>query len=469
VLALAVACSVGRASADQTTQLLVDAAHAGNAGASTLAPPLSVLWSRNLSAGSPLVVGGRVFVAVSQPVSSGASPVTLTALDDNTGATLWSAPLGQPSDRVFLAYDGGRVFTAQELGPGGILVRAFAADSGAPVWSSEQSDLYALSYPLVVAEGDVLVEGDDARATLGGNSAVGRALQESSGATLWSRLPLEGDLAALGSSVYLASGCSAGALDPASGRLRWFYQATGCAGTGAIGHPPEISRGGIWTDLGDTKGSSELSLQGRRLLWTGFAATNGVAFSGDTAVLSEGIGLHARSQSTHRALWDVPQPPQGFFDGPPLIAGGYVFTTFLTLSGGSQGDRLEMIDLSTGAIDWTSTDATLPFQTNGHGFQLGAGDGELVATGDGTITSLSSASRPSAAVQGYGCIVPSLLGRSRRALARALAGSGCRLGRVNVSHLHHGRLIVVRQSPPAGSALPANTAVNVRLGARARR
>ncbi len=63
------------------------------------------------------------------------------------------------------------------------------------------------------------------------------------------------------------------------------------------------------------------------------------------------------------------------------------------------------------------------------------------------------------------CIVPHLKARSLAGAREALASAHCKLGKVRRSS-HHGRLLVVAQTIPAGREMSAGTAVGARLGAR---
>lgn len=67
------------------------------------------------------------------------------------------------------------------------------------------------------------------------------------------------------------------------------------------------------------------------------------------------------------------------------------------------------------------------------------------------------------------CSVPSLTGHSLNAAKKALHRAGCKLGRVRTAaRATHGAHLVIRQSQPRGTKLPAGAAVGLTLSARRR-
>ena len=110
----------------------IDATHSG-AQFDSVTPPLTQRWSRDLGGqiSYPLIAGGRIFVTVTNPNTTG---TTLYALDETNGASLWG-PIDLGGSRPWsnAAYDAGRVFAVNHDG----VLRAFDAASGALLWSKQ--------------------------------------------------------------------------------------------------------------------------------------------------------------------------------------------------------------------------------------------------------------------------------------------------------------------------------------------
>ena len=110
----------------------IDATHSG-AQFDSVTPPLTQRWSRDLGGqiSYPLIAGGRIFVTVTNPNTTG---TTLYALDETNGASLWGPiDLGGSRHWSNAAYDNGRVFVVNHDG----VLRAFDAASGALLWSKQ--------------------------------------------------------------------------------------------------------------------------------------------------------------------------------------------------------------------------------------------------------------------------------------------------------------------------------------------
>jgi outer membrane protein assembly factor BamB len=167
VLLLGGLAAAPEAGASETSAVAsrMNAAHSGTLDAASPAPPLRLRWTRELDSPDtlypelsyPLVVDGRVFIVAAR---------TLHALSAETGATLWSVPLGRPAT---LAYDSGRLIVG-----GGAWVRAYDAATGQLQWTRElETDECAP----VAADGVVYTK----------SAWIAYALRVSDGTTLWSR------------------------------------------------------------------------------------------------------------------------------------------------------------------------------------------------------------------------------------------------------------------------------------------
>src|SRR4051812_35746371 len=148
--------------ADATTAWMTNPQHDGELTDSPLKPPLAVKWDVRLGTvtSNALVADGRVIFVR----TDAAGAPQLTALSAATGAQLWS--VATPAARI--AYDGGRVFATQGSG-----VAAFAADSGARIWTRDLAAEYGV--PHLVADGGTVYALVDAP-----GSGV-RAIRESDG------------------------------------------------------------------------------------------------------------------------------------------------------------------------------------------------------------------------------------------------------------------------------------------------
>src|SRR5262249_18277241 len=128
----------------QAVAYQVGVTHDGHSGDITIAPPLHRRWVRTLSGpiSYPLIAAGKVFgTAVRR--SAGPPGTTLDALNQVTGATVWSQRIGGPFAWSNAAYDAGLVFV---VSAGGLLT-AYEAASGAPAWSEQLPGQYLFSSP----------------------------------------------------------------------------------------------------------------------------------------------------------------------------------------------------------------------------------------------------------------------------------------------------------------------------------
>src|ERR1700746_443259 len=119
---------------DQSVTWQNNTAHDGYDPASSLVTPLSLKWSHDFSGSGvstisyPLIAQGLVIVTTATGNNYGN---TLWALDESTGATIWSVDIPGTYFFANAAYDSGKVFVVNFDG----LMKTFDAATGNLVWS----------------------------------------------------------------------------------------------------------------------------------------------------------------------------------------------------------------------------------------------------------------------------------------------------------------------------------------------
>jgi outer membrane protein assembly factor BamB len=167
----------------------INAAHSGVQTDSALAPPLSRRRQVTLpgTVSYPLIAQGMVYVTTGIPFTS---TTTLYALDQSTGRVVWSQPLPY-SLRPWAnaAYDAGRIVVIASSNPvccHNSVMKAYAADSGAPLWTTELFGSFSFSSAPTAANGVVYTGG-------AGDGATVYAVDEVTGALLANHSVLGGD------------------------------------------------------------------------------------------------------------------------------------------------------------------------------------------------------------------------------------------------------------------------------------
>jgi outer membrane protein assembly factor BamB len=153
------AASARADTADLAVAYQINVAHSGVQTDSTLTPPLSRRWQVTLpgAVSYPLIAQGMVFVTAA---ANWTAPPSLYALDQRTGQVVWSQPLPFVYQWANAAYDAGRIFVVgNDLCCSGGLMKAYAADTGAPVWSTVLLRQYLFSTPPTAANGVVYTAG----------------------------------------------------------------------------------------------------------------------------------------------------------------------------------------------------------------------------------------------------------------------------------------------------------------------
>jgi outer membrane protein assembly factor BamB len=338
----------------------ISVSHDGYSGDSTLAPPLTSRWSRDLpgSISYPLIAAGKVFVTT--PTSPGGSyGTTLFAMDQATGATVWSQPIAGTYYWSTAAYDAGRVFVVNFDG----LLQAFDAGTGALAWSTQLPGQYAFSSP-PTAQGGVVYTGG------AGSGGTVYAVRESDGAVLWTQPVSNGDNsspALSATDAYVSYACGlVYAFDRVTGERRWFNDGP-CSGGG--GKTPVYHAGRVYSR--DFFANEILDADTGALVGT-FQAGPAPAFAGKTGLFLSGGTLTA--MVGRRTVWSF--TGDGGLVTAPIVVGSTVFV-------GSSSGMLYGLDLRRGRVVWsTNVGAPISGPDEQNVSQphtgLGAGQGLLV-------------------------------------------------------------------------------------------
>jgi outer membrane protein assembly factor BamB len=334
--------------------------HDGFSGDASIAAPLNLHWTRDLSGSVsyPLIADGKVFITVvSTP--GGEYGTTLYALDQATGATLWSQPISGTYYWSNAAYDSGRVFVVNFDG----LLRAFDATTGAVAWSIQLPGQYAFSSPPTADNGVVYVGGAGSGGTL-------YAVSETDGSVLWTNSVANGDNSSPALSdtdVFVSYACGlVYGFDRATGARRWLNDGP-CSGGGgktSVYHDDRVySRDFFGNEIIDAGTGATVGT---------FESATAPAFAGKTGVYLAGGTL--RAVSGKRTLWTF--TGDGGLTTAPIIVQSTVFV-------GSSSGQLYGLDLVKGRVVWsTNVGAAIAGPDEQNVSQpltgLGAGQGLLV-------------------------------------------------------------------------------------------
>jgi outer membrane protein assembly factor BamB len=318
----------------------------------------------------PLIADGRVFVTVAD-IPNFAYGTTLYALDQATGATLWSQTISGTYYWSNAAYDAGRVFVVNFDG----LLRAFDAASGALDWAVQLPGQYAFSSP-PTADGGVVYTGG------AGSGGTLYAVSESDGAVLWTQPVSNGDKsspALSATDVFVSYACGlVYAFDRTRGQPRWFNDGP-CSGGG--GKTAVYHAGRVYAR--DFTGNEILDASTGSLLGT-FQAGPAPAFAGKIGLFLNGSTLQANSG--RRTLWTF--SGDGGLDTAPIVVGSTAFV-------GSSSGMLYGLDLRRGQVVWsTDVGAGIPGPDEQNVSQpltgLGAGQGLLVVPAGNRLAAYGS-------------------------------------------------------------------------------
>jgi len=213
------------ASAQNAVTYQITPAHTGGtAFPQGLKLPLQLAWSRTFGRDPtyPIVADGKVFVNLATPVN-GPLGTTLTALDAQTGATVWSKPLTLPEVHSSAsAYDAGRIFSVTNTG----VLTAYNAGTGTQLWRRSFPESYFTAGP--TAGGGMVY--------LSGGGLVGQAygVNQGSGQLVWKNTfavggPAFATLSIPTGKVFVGYPCNLFTMAASTGQLGWKYEGA-CVG-----------------------------------------------------------------------------------------------------------------------------------------------------------------------------------------------------------------------------------------------
>jgi outer membrane protein assembly factor BamB len=322
--------------ANQAVTYQLNAAHDGHQTDNHLTTPLSQAWSVTFpnKVSYPLIVNGVVYVTVA---SAGSYGTTLYALNQATGATLWSRGLGGTYWWSALAYDADKVFTINYDG----ILSAYDAATGASKWTVDLPGQYAFSSAPTAINGMVYLGG-------AGSGGTMYAVSQATGQVVWTAPVANGDNsspAVDSNRVYVTYACHSDyAFDPLSGSQLWHYS-TGCSGGG--GKTPVVAAGFVFSRdsaNGVLLNAASGTIAGSFNASTAPAVGNGKAYmvSGGTltAVNESGAGTNAWTFAGDSKL-----------NTAPLLIGDLLFE-------GSSTGNLYAINPNDGSTVWTGNVGT---------------------------------------------------------------------------------------------------------------
>jgi outer membrane protein assembly factor BamB len=294
---------------------------------------------------------------------------TLIALDEHTGATIWSADLSGYCCFANAAYDSGKVFVVKDNG----LMTAFDAASGTLLWSISLPNQSHFTSPPTAVNGVVFTGG----AGVGGTVY---AVNETNGEVLWTMPVMNGDSsspAVIGGNVFVSYVCPQSyAFNAANGQQLWHYACpNGCEGGG--GTTPSYHAGQVFVRLAwfcnQTNGIVLDANTGAMI--GGFNSGTPPAFIGNLAlytVLYQSPNLVGVDLPSGQVLWSF--TGDGGLTSAPLIVNQTIYI------GSSSGT---LFGLNTNGQQIWSTQVGAPIPDSNEGSYemitgLGAGDGLLI-------------------------------------------------------------------------------------------
>jgi outer membrane protein assembly factor BamB len=317
----------------QSVAYQINQAHSGFISMSSFAPPLKVRWTANLGSGIsyPIIAGGKVFVTVKNPSAYGTN---LYALDAATGSVVWGPVfLGGTYYWSNSCYENGTLFVVNYDG----LLRAYDANSGQALWSTQLTGQYSFSSPPTAYGGIVYIGG-------AGSGGTVYAVNESNGAVLWTASVASGDKsspAVSSDGVYVSYACAMSyKFNPTTGSQIWNFN-TDCEGGG--GKSPVLYNGKLYVRdvvkgdyiLDSATGTNEGIFQ----------SSTAPAFSDNTGIFLESGTLRARGLASDNVLWTF--TGDGTLCSAPLIVNNDVYI-------GSSSGNLYAVDINTGNQVWTA-------------------------------------------------------------------------------------------------------------------
>jgi len=346
--------------------------HDGYNPASPLVPPLRLKWTRNLSSNGvtsisyPVIAQGLVFITT----TTSNFIETLMALDEHTGATVWSANVNGSFAFANAAYDSGKIFVVDGDG----LMKAFDAATGTLLWSLNLPGQYSFTSPPTAANGIVFTGG----AGIGGTAY---AVDQTNGAVLWT-MPVEnGDHSSPAvtlASVFVSYACpQAYAFAPGTGQLLWHYSG-GCEGGG--GTTPVVHAAQVYVrDSFGTRTNGLVLNANTGSLIRGFNSGTPPAFVGNIALFLQGGTLRGVNAQNGQPLWTF--AGDGSLSSPPLVVNRTIYI-------GSYSGTLFGLNMNGQQVWSTHVGAPIPYPDEGNAFLttgLGAGDRLLIVPTQSTL------------------------------------------------------------------------------------
>jgi outer membrane protein assembly factor BamB len=337
--------------------------HDGFDPASPLVTPLRVKWTRDFTAigvqsiSYPLIAQGFVFVTTETTNQNG----KLIALNEHTGATIWSANIGGAYGVGYAAYDSGKVFVVNHDG----LMKAFDAANGTLLWSVNLPGQYSFTSPPTAVNGIVYTGG------AGGGGTV-YAVNETNGAVLWTMSVENGDNsspAVIPGSVFVSYACpQAYAFNAVTGQLLW-HRSSCCEGGGGatpVVHAAQVYVGESYC----TPGTNGLVLNpDTGALIRGFNSDTAPAFLGNLALYLQDGTLRGVNAQNGQVLWSFAGDGGLFL--APLVVNQTIYI-------GSSSGTLFGLNASGQQIWSTQVGAPIPNPNGDITTGLGAGDRLLV-------------------------------------------------------------------------------------------
>ena len=294
------------------------------------------------------------------------------ALDEHTGATVWSTHINGTYFFADAAYDSGKVFVVNYDG----LMKAFDAATGTLLWSVDLPNQYAFTSAPTAINGVAYTGG-------AGSGGTVYAVDETNGAVLWTMGVENGDSsspAVILGSVFVSYACpQTYAFNALTGQQLW-HRSSCCEGGG--GATPVIHGAQLYVrDSYCTPGTNGLVLDpGTGGLIRGFNSDVPPAFFGNLALYLQSGTLRGINAQNGQVLWSF--AGDGGLQSAPLVVNQTIYI-------GSSSGTLYGLNSSGQQIWSTQVGAPIPGPSEGGATVttgLGAGDRLLIVPTESTLT-----------------------------------------------------------------------------------